>query len=167
MIFPQRPSYFLELWITYPHWDSTLKLDITHQLTLRRTVLQSDGHHFFLLPMQPLWHTDACGKKKEKGQVLSIFTKCAWGKMVRAVFVHRAARGELQWEQKRKGKGEEGCSNDNLTTRLCGTWTVNSFHHWRVRWGLREKWKRRSSGRYFLCGWICASHATKEEAALI
>lgn len=65
VIFPQRPGYFLEPWPTYPHCDSTLKMDITHQLTLRRTVLQSDGHHFFL-PMQLLWHTDARGKKKKK-----------------------------------------------------------------------------------------------------
>lgn len=62
-IFPQRPGYFLELWPTYPYCDSTLKVHITHQLTLRRTVLQTDDHHFFL-PMQPLWHTDARGKKK-------------------------------------------------------------------------------------------------------
>lgn len=40
---------------------------------------------------------------------------------------------------------------------------VNSFHHGQVRWGPRERW---SSGGYFLCGWMCASHATKREAAL-
>lgn len=111
-IFPQRPSY----WPTYPHCDSTLKLYITHQLTLSRTVLQSAGHHFFL-PMQPQWHTNTHEKKR------SSFThfhqtgirKNGYGSL------HQASRWGLHWEKERKGKGEEGCSNDNLTTRLCGT----------------------------------------------
>lgn len=135
-IFPQRPSYFLEPWPTYPHCDSSLKLYITHQLTLSRTVLQSAGNHFFL-PIQPQWHTNTHDKKKVRFYAFSPSVhKEKWlGQSLCIEPLVESCDGSKRGKERARKAVQMITSPHGFVERR----PVNSFHHGRVRWGPREK----------------------------
>lgn len=108
--FPQRPSYFIELWPTYPHtWLISWPLE---QFCSQMAITFSFLCNLCDTPMLV---------ERKKEVKFEAFSPNVHKEKWLGPFLHEAAHWELQWEQKRKGKGEDGCSNDNLTAQLCGT----------------------------------------------